>query len=59
MPHGLGARPASERVPFHAAKSTAKRLAAAAQGHAQNAAATLLFHLFVAAALGRYGRNIS
>jgi hypothetical protein len=42
-----------------AIKSTAKRLAVAAQGPAKTAAATLLYHLSVASALGRYGRNIS
>lgn len=40
-------------------KSAAKRMAAAAVTPAQKAAATLLYHLSVAAALGRYGRNIS
>lgn len=40
-------------------KSTAKRLAVAAATPAQKAAATLLYHLSVAGALGRYGQNIS
>jgi rubrerythrin len=40
-------------------KSSAKRLATAAEDPAQKAAATLLYHLSVAAALGRHGRNIS
>jgi hypothetical protein len=42
-----------------AIKSTAKRLAVAAEAPAQEAAATLLYHLSVASALGRHGRNIS
>jgi len=42
-----------------AIKSTAKRLAAAAEGPRQEAAATLLYHLTVAAALGRHAQNIS
>jgi hypothetical protein len=42
-----------------AIKSTAKRLAVAAEGPRQEAAATLLYHLTVAAALGRHARNIS
>lgn len=42
-----------------AIKNTAKSLAAAAITPAQNAAAALLYHLSVAAALGRYARNIS
>jgi hypothetical protein len=42
-----------------AVKSSAKRLATAAEEPAQKAAATLLYHLAVAAALGRHGRNIS
>jgi hypothetical protein len=41
------------------AKSTAKRLAAAATSPAQKAAATLLYHLSVASALGHHGRKIS
>ena len=40
-------------------KSVAKRLAVAAEAPAQNAAATLLYHLSVASALGRHGQNIS
>jgi hypothetical protein len=40
-------------------KSTAKRLAIAAEASAQKAAATLLYHLSVASALGCYGQNIS
>jgi hypothetical protein len=40
-------------------KTTAKRLAVAARAPAQKAGATLLYHLSVASALGRYGRNIS
>jgi len=40
-------------------KSTAKHLAFAANGPRQDAAATLLYHLTVAAALGHHGRNIS
>jgi hypothetical protein len=42
-----------------AIKSTAKRLAVAAEGPAQKAAATLLYHLSVASALGHHARNIS
>lgn len=42
-----------------AIKRTAKRLAVAAEGAAQKAAATLLYHLSVASALGNHGRNIS
>jgi hypothetical protein len=42
-----------------AIKSTAKRLAVAANAEPQNAAATLLYHLSVASALGQHGRNIS
>jgi hypothetical protein len=42
-----------------AIKSTAKRLAGAAKAPAQKAAATLLYHLSVAAALGYHGRNTS
>jgi len=41
-----------------AIKSVAKRLASAAAAPAQNAAATLLYHLSVASALGRHGQNI-
>jgi hypothetical protein len=40
-------------------KSSAKRLATTAEEPGQKAAATLLYHLSIAAALGRYGRNIS
>jgi hypothetical protein len=40
-------------------KSVAKRLAVAAEAPAQNAAATLLYHLAVASALGHHARNIS
>ena len=40
-------------------RSTAKRLAVAAEGPRQEAAATLPYHLTVAAALGRHARNIS
>jgi hypothetical protein len=40
-------------------KSIAKRLAVTAQGPAQRAAATLLYHLSIASALGRHGQNIS
>ena len=40
-------------------KSTAKRLAVAAETPAQNAAATLLYHLSVASALAYHARNIS
>ena len=40
-------------------KSVAKRLAVAAEGPAQNAAATLLYHLAVASALAHHARNIS
>ena len=40
-------------------KKTAKELAVAAQGPAQYAAATLLYHLAIAAALGLHGQNIS
>jgi len=42
-----------------ATKSIAKRLAVAATTSAQNAAATLLYHLSVASALGHHARNIS
>ncbi len=42
-----------------AIKSVAKRLAVAAEAPAQNAAATLLYHLSVASALGHHARNIS
>jgi len=42
-----------------AVKSTAKRLAVAAKAPAPKAAATLLYHLSVASALGHHGRNIS
>jgi len=42
-----------------AIKSTAKRLAVAAGAPAQKAAATLLYHLAVAAALGYHAQNIS
>ena len=42
-----------------AIRSTAKRLAAAAQGSEQNAGATLLYHLSIAAALGHHRQNIS
>jgi hypothetical protein len=42
-----------------AIKSAAKRFAVAAQSPAQKAAATLLYHLSVAAALAHHGRNIS
>ena len=42
-----------------AVKSSAKRLVTAVEEPAQKAAATLLYHLAVAAALGRHGRNIS
>ena len=42
-----------------AIKSVAKRLAVAAQAPAQNAAATFLYHLSVASALGNHGQNIS
>jgi len=42
-----------------AIKSTAKRLAVAAEGAPEKAAATLLYHLAVASALGHHGRNIS
>ncbi|MGC9950994.1 MAG: hypothetical protein ABSF64_31920 [Bryobacteraceae bacterium] len=40
-------------------KSAAKRLAAAADAPAQNAAATLLYHLSIASALGYHVQNIS
>jgi len=40
-------------------KSTAKRLSVAAEAPAQKAAATLLYHLAVAAALGHHAQNIS
>jgi hypothetical protein len=40
-------------------KNTAKRLAAEAQGSAQKAASTLLYHLSVASALAHHARNIS
>jgi hypothetical protein len=40
-------------------KSVAKRLAVAAETPAQHAAATLLYHLAVASALGCHARNIS
>jgi hypothetical protein len=40
-------------------KSIAKRLAVAAEAPAQNAAATLLYHLSVASALAHHARNIS
>jgi len=40
-------------------KSTAKRLAVAAEGPRQEAAATLLYHLTIAAALGHHALNIS
>lgn len=42
-----------------AIKNTAKRLAVAAKAPAQNAAATLLYHLSVASALAHHARNIS
>lgn len=42
-----------------AIKSAAKRLTVAASDPRQNAAATLLYHLSIASALGRYGKNIS
>jgi hypothetical protein len=42
-----------------AAKSIAKQLAATATTPAQNAAATLLYHLSIAAALGNHAQNIS
>ena len=42
-----------------AVKSTAKRLAVAADGPRQKAAATLLYHLAVASALAHHARNIS
>ncbi len=42
-----------------AIKGVAKRLAVAASAPAQYAAATLLYHLSVASALGRHGQNIS
>jgi hypothetical protein len=42
-----------------AIKSIAKHLAAAAVAPAQRAAATLLYHLSVASALGHHGQNIS
>jgi hypothetical protein len=42
-----------------AVKSTAKLFAVAAEAPAQKAAATLLYHLAVASALGHHGRNIS
>ncbi len=42
-----------------AIKSVAKRLAVSAETPAQNAAATLLYHLSVASALGNHARNIS
>jgi hypothetical protein len=42
-----------------AIKSVAKRLAVAAGSPAQNAAATLLYHLSVASALGHHAQNIS
>ena len=42
-----------------ATKSTAKRLAADAPGPAHKAATKTLYHLSVASALGRHGRNIS
>jgi hypothetical protein len=40
-------------------KSTAKRLAVAAETPAQKAAATLLYHLSLASALGNHAQNIS
>jgi hypothetical protein len=40
-------------------KGVAKRLSVAAEAPAQNAAATLLYHLAVASALGHHARNIS
>jgi len=40
-------------------KNTAKRLAVEAQGSAQKAAGTLLYHLSVASALAHHARNIS
>jgi hypothetical protein len=40
-------------------KSIAKRLAVAAEAPAQNAAATLLYHLSVASALAHHAQNIS
>jgi len=42
-----------------AIKRIAKRLAVGAVAHPQNAAATLLYHLSVASALGYHKRNIS
>jgi hypothetical protein len=42
-----------------ATKRMAKRLAAASETHAQSAAATLLYHLSVASALGYHDCNIS
>jgi hypothetical protein len=42
-----------------AIKRIAKRLAVAAEAHPQSAAATLLYHLSVASALGYHQRNIS
>jgi hypothetical protein len=42
-----------------AIKSAAKRLAVATEAPDQNAAATLLYHLSVASALGHHARNIS
>jgi hypothetical protein len=42
-----------------AIKSTAKRLVVAAESPAHTAAATLLYHLAVASALGNHARNIS
>lgn len=52
----------SSQIPLESlvsVKSTAKRLAVAAATPAQKAAATLLYHLSVAAALGHYGQQIS
>ena len=42
-----------------AVKSTAKRLSSVVESPAQKAAATLLYHLSVASALGHHSRNIS
>jgi len=42
-----------------AIKSSAKRLAVAAESPAQKAAATLLYHLSIASALAHHARNIS
>jgi hypothetical protein len=60
--HSLVQAVCSPRTPVEiliAIKSTAKLFAVAAEAPAQKAAATLLYHLSVASALGHQGRNIS